>query len=99
MIRKHIFEDLPQVSDVRLTLDYTYSFTPGKYDGPPERCYPDEEESDISIDGNWRQLVEHIYANAGKKAIEAIERQVQDLLFDDMPRRWLAEGDGDDYDF
>ena len=33
--------------DIEFIVDCYYSFTPGKYSGPPEHCYPDDEEFDV----------------------------------------------------
>ena len=40
--------DITHTYDV--TIEFTYSITPGRYSGPPCQCYPDEESFDYTIE-------------------------------------------------
>ena len=91
MYHKHVFDDLPEVGEIELDLKYTYSFTPGRYDGPPESCYPDEEDMEIIPPEGYEETIIAAYMKAAREAIKAIDSKISDLEFDNMPRKWAAE--------
>lgn len=74
-------------------VDFHYSFTPGRYDGPPCQCYPDEEEFEIEgieikdrYEGNWELYDKN--ADYQKKVLDAMT----DKLYD-MQWKIIAEAD------
>lgn len=85
-------ENLPTVGDITLELEYTYSYDAGRYSGPPEACYPAEEECEIDLPKGWEDVVMQSYINAARLAIKKIENDLlQDLIFDNAPREWAEE--------
>lgn len=92
MIKKWTFEseELPG-ADVTLDLDCSYSFDAGKCDGPPERCYPPSEESEITLPKGWEEKVLASYAAAAVEAILAIEQKVRDMQSNNIARIWMEE--------
>ncbi len=87
----HNFYPLPEVEGIELELEYGYSFTPAKTSGPPERCYPEEEECEVELPADYREQVRASYAREAEVAITMIEAQVQRLLADNAPAQWAAD--------
>lgn len=91
-MKKTIAFELPAIDEIEIEIDYTYSFTPGKYYGPFEDSYPDDEDSDIEIVKGYEATIMAVYLKLAKEAIKSVEDQVQKMLDDGMPRQW-ADGD------
>ena len=65
-------------------IDFHYSFTPGRYHGPPCQCYPDEEEFEIEgieikerYEGNWDLYDKN--ADYQKKVLDAMTDKLYDM--------------------
>ena len=84
------FEDLPAPA-IELELQYTYSYDPGRISGPPEDCYPPEEECEVCLPAGYKQIIRDEYLKAAELAIAEIERQVEMLEDSDSPREWAEE--------
>ena len=54
------FEDLEGLT-VTCSLNVVYRYAPGKYSGPPEDCYPDECEGEITLLGVMRVCTAYGY--------------------------------------
>lgn len=98
MKRTITFEELP-APDIELDLDYMYRFQRGKYYGPPESCYPDDEDMEITLPSGWEDTVMNAYMLAARDAMKSIESKVLDMEFDCLPRQWWAEDAADCYDY
>lgn len=75
-----------------IDVDWTYSFTPGRYSGPPEDCYPDDEEMEadgVDIFG----VVDKLLADPRFRATiyGAIEDHIADLVLTGDIRIWANE--------
>lgn len=88
--KEHTFEDLP-APDITLELYYNYSYTPGRYFGLPENCYPEEEESELSLPDGWEEQVISAYMTAAREAMKQIEQKVIEMRDDGLPREWAEQ--------
>ena len=86
-----LFEELPVVDDIELDLDYSYSYDAGRYSGPPEDCYPAEEESEINLPAGYEDVIIAAYMKAARAAIKAVDAKVEEMNDDGLPREWEEE--------
>lgn len=87
----HNFFPLPEVEEIELELEYDYYRKEAKTSGPPERCYPEEEECEVNLPADYREQVRAAYAKQAEVAITMIEAQVQQLLADNAPAQWVKD--------
>ena len=90
-----LFEELPVVDDIELELDYSYSYDAGRYSGPPEDCYPAEEDSEINLPAGYEGVIMAACMKAARAAIKAIEARVEEMNDDGLPREWEEEAAAD----
>lgn len=76
---------------VELDLEYSYYRQPAKLNGSPEDCYPEEEEGEVSLVGNWKDKIRDAFMAEAEQAIRSMEDRLMDLEFDNMPRKWAQE--------
>lgn len=76
---------------VELDLDYCYYRQPAKLNGRPEDCYPEDEESEITLTGNWQDRIREAFLNEADQAIKGMQDRLCDLEFDRMPAKWAKE--------
>lgn len=83
--------------EIVLKVKGTYYSDPGNYSGPPEDCYPADEDFDFNIE-NWSEdLEEEEY----KELEERIRLQVEDQIeaaFDDFIEDYDPDQEDEDYD-
>lgn len=91
MKKLYTFDDLPEVGEIELELDYDYTFIPGYMDGLPENCYPAEEECEIRLVDGWEQHIMNCYIAAAQQAIKVMSSKIADLEFINAPRQWVKE--------
>ena len=91
MTKQFTFDELPEVMEIELELDYSYYHLPAKLSGPPELCYPEEEESEITLPKAWEQIVVAKYLAAARLAIKEIENRAQVMEVDGTCREWAEE--------
>jgi len=85
------FDDLPTVDEIELELDFTYYHLPAKLSGPPESCYPEEEEAEITLPKGFEQIVIAKYMAAARLAIKGIEDKCREMEVDGTVREWAEE--------
>ena len=95
MTKTFAFEELPEVMELELELDFTYHHDPGRYSGPPENCYPEEEEAEITLPKGFEQIVVAKYLAAARLAIKEIENRAQVMEVDGTCREWAEEAKRD----
>lgn len=83
------FEDLPTVGIISIDVEWSYFFDPGKLSGPPESCYPAEEEKEIEPVGSISDIVMNAYILAARRAIKQIETGIEEKR-NDLPE-WARE--------
>jgi hypothetical protein len=77
-------------AEVEVEVSYRYSFSPGRFSGPPETCYPDETDVEIlstsarSFDpwGRTRWTDVDLTDAEEEAALTAIEKQESESPFD-----------------
>jgi hypothetical protein len=88
--KTYTFDELP-APDITLDLSYIYTFRPGRTQGLPENCYPEEEECEVKLPEGFEKAVMTAYIMAARQAMKEIESRVMDLEFDMTPRQWAEE--------
>lgn len=80
--------------EVTLNVEGSSYFTPGRYSGPPENCYPDEGETEITsvVDDKGNDWMNLLTDSEKERIKELIIEAVQESDDDDY------DGDSDDYD-
>lgn len=94
------FEDemLP-MEPIEFEVAFDYYYDPGKYNGLPENCYPEEEDGEASLPANFQEIVMNHYIAMARKAIKNIEAYVEEIKVDEI-REWatdINQYDGGDY--
>ena len=97
MVKTWTFEDeeLPTVGNIELELDYSYSYDAGRYSGPPEDCWPSEEESEINLPAGYEDVIIAAYMKAARAAIKEIDAKVEEMNSDNNAREWAEEAAAD----
>ena len=85
------FDNLPQIDEIELELDWSYRVTPGRFEGLPENCFPDDAEWEITPPADLRWAIMARYIRAAEEAITMIEGKISDMDCDAMPRKWAEE--------
>lgn len=88
------FDDLPCVDNIEIEFKCDYSFTPGRYFGPPELCYPDEEDFDVygPDDTEIIRIVTRKYLEASQQAIKNILHYRDNELKEDVINKLREAG-------
>lgn len=96
MQTREIGIELEGVEEFLLEVEYSYSYTPGKYFGLPENCFPEEEESEICLPADLAEKVKRFALDVMvPRWIKQIENEVQNLEFDNKAAEWAAEDKAD----
>lgn len=90
-MRTHAFALVDVPEELELEVNYSYYYAPGVYHKKPEDCYPEEEEAEAEIEGNWQDRVMAVYIKAGREAIKNIESQLSNLVMDGKVNQWATE--------
>lgn len=91
MAKQFVFDDLPEVTEIELELDFSYYHLPAQLSGPPESCHPEEEEAEITLPKGFEQIVLDKYLAAARLAIKQIEDKCEEMEVDGTVREWVAE--------
>lgn len=76
--RIHEF-NLLEDDTIELEVEFDYAFYPGKYNGRPEDCYPDEEECEVNLEAGWEQKVTAVNLKLANENIKYINHQLERL--------------------
>lgn len=86
--RDHTFE---LTGSIELEIQYSYYHDPGCYSGPPERCYPEESESEILPPTDLANRLK----TWADKMLPIWTKQIEDACIDleesDMAKAWAVE--------
>lgn len=87
-------------AEIELECGWNYSFTPGKYYGKPEDCYPESEESDVELPKDFEEQIRRFALDVMvPKWIKMVEDEAERLRVSDAPREWAKdEDDRGDYE-
>lgn len=95
MSTKTLYIVLPEIDELPLEVEFTYSYDPGKYHGLPENCYPEEEEAEVTLPDNYEQIIFDHYLRAARVAIKHVENHVNSIKVSEVAE-WAEEISGSD---
>lgn len=83
--------------ELELEVDYSYSYKPARTNCRNDDAHDAEEDSEISMSGNWQDQIRSAFLAEAENAIRGMQDKLSDLEFDNMPRKWAAEDAEEDY--
>lgn len=95
MNTREVTFELSGEDEFPVTIEWNYSFTPGRYFDLPENCYPDEEESEVYLPSDLAEQVKRFAVDVMvPRWIKEIESAAGDMEWHGV-RKWAEEAAND----
>jgi hypothetical protein len=57
MNKKTVAFEVDSGDEIEIKVEWSYSYQPAKLDGPPEYCYPEEEDSELVLPADLDKII------------------------------------------